>query len=951
MLLLGYFYVCQPRAATEGVIPVKELGDIYKENPRSIVFARYAEELVREGKIERAVEILKKGIEYHPHYAPGHSVLATMYLMQDLPAEATKELEQSINLDPQMPSDLFRLGEYYLKEELAVKAVACLWAAYRFETENGELAETYEKAEELRLTKQDLRLDEQSERALSELTVDKKPLAETIVAAPSTAKKVSDAGAEVADEGDEMAEAATAPGVLPELDDEAFEPSAVAPEDTESISDAAFETGDMSEDVSDLMKMAFGDEETQFAAGDETVTMPDDRAEAIEEEMPVDEDIVSDIGIEIIETEVMSDIEIETEAGTEAETVSLDDDLTAYLKNEYSPGKMTAEPSAKLTETAELPDEPEHVVDPGGVTDEEFDALIDAGAPDISDLMTGDDVEAGEKDIEPLPVNDSAFELDLTEHIDSFQDRQGDEEPSLKTGDVDFDQLIEQGAPDIGPIDDQLLELESEDESYTGDASAETGEEDYAGSIVVDQEDVSFEEEVAGIRTDDDREGPIEPVSSGSGDQPEAIGVHEIEDDAAYNPVEFAFGTASGEDDEPVLTDEERRELMAFETIEDTDLTSTGSYPAVDTEDNLPGLDEESSPTVSVTEDEDGIFTSELTREEIDVLSVTGTEADEPDGSLEAEMRDGIDYSDVLPGEKSGLDIEDSLDEAVVEDFQEPDSSSKEREFDFDVLDADTDIEMETETETDADAVVTGVSGFEIDDEIVADDSLEAAMLELEPEGDEMSVSDDEAVDTEESADDSLRFVEDMIKSAPGIEIETGMDDEPDEPEENNQTLDDLITQYEQSINDSGASSGESRKVSREPSPPVDDIDLMLDENNDDVVSDTDNSVDDGDSGVDASDGVLAEDDLETDAVADEAAEEDFDINLDDDGGVDLRLTMDDGEGDVTPTMAEIYVAQGLFEQAIRMYETIIRKQPENDRARSRLRELRGLYGQEAGGA
>ena len=58
----------------------------------------------------------------------------------------------------------------------------------------------------------------------------------------------------------------------------------------------------------------------------------------------------------------------------------------------------------------------------------------------------------------------------------------------------------------------------------------------------------------------------------------------------------------------------------------------------------------------------------------------------------------------------------------------------------------------------------------------------------------------------------------------------------------------------------------------------------------------------------------------------------------------------DDGEaGEVTATMAEIYVSQGLIEQAINIYEKVLMQEPGNEKAKARLEQLRNMEDQETG--
>jgi pilus assembly protein FimV len=83
------------------------------EHPGSVVFARYAEGFAREGRFERAVDILKEGIEANPIYAPAYSILAGILFRMGAGEDAVANLQTAVKIDPQRPKDLLRLGEYY----------------------------------------------------------------------------------------------------------------------------------------------------------------------------------------------------------------------------------------------------------------------------------------------------------------------------------------------------------------------------------------------------------------------------------------------------------------------------------------------------------------------------------------------------------------------------------------------------------------------------------------------------------------------------------------------------------------------------------------------------------------------------------------------------------------------------------------------------------------------
>ena len=96
---------------------MKDPEDVLKENPGSVIFARYAEELAQNGKIDEAIEVLSNGINANPDYAAGYSVLAEINANQKLHEAAIEHLEKSLSLEPQAPRDIFNLGKYSIDNQ------------------------------------------------------------------------------------------------------------------------------------------------------------------------------------------------------------------------------------------------------------------------------------------------------------------------------------------------------------------------------------------------------------------------------------------------------------------------------------------------------------------------------------------------------------------------------------------------------------------------------------------------------------------------------------------------------------------------------------------------------------------------------------------------------------------------------------------------------------------
>lgn len=118
---------------------------ILAEDPGSVVFSRYAEQLARAGRIEQAVDVLKRGIQANPFHAPGYSVLAELLFQLESEEEAVENIMTALRLDPQMPRDLFRLGAHYLDRDPS-QAELLLKTAFAYEPESEDVGASFEKA-------------------------------------------------------------------------------------------------------------------------------------------------------------------------------------------------------------------------------------------------------------------------------------------------------------------------------------------------------------------------------------------------------------------------------------------------------------------------------------------------------------------------------------------------------------------------------------------------------------------------------------------------------------------------------------------------------------------------------------------------------------------------------------------------------------------------------------
>lgn len=73
----------------------------YQEDPTSRIFAPLADAYRQMGKIDEAIQICEKGLEYHPNFPGGRVALARCYLEKKWYMEAKRELEKVVKEVPE----------------------------------------------------------------------------------------------------------------------------------------------------------------------------------------------------------------------------------------------------------------------------------------------------------------------------------------------------------------------------------------------------------------------------------------------------------------------------------------------------------------------------------------------------------------------------------------------------------------------------------------------------------------------------------------------------------------------------------------------------------------------------------------------------------------------------------------------------------------------------------
>jgi len=470
----------------QGVFPVKELSKILEENPGSVVFARYAENLMREEKYDEALEILKKGLQNNPLYAPGHSVLGSVYALQGREVESAEEFETALKLDPQAPGDYFRLGKTLLSSEPR-KALHYLQTARRYEPGVSEVEQAYEEAMSLTVTpEEDVSVGAETVAALSALTDEQVEVSsdteEVEIPVEMEKEEEESVGTGGYQYGEEMPE------------------GEVSGEEARSTDVGDILAG-LEEDVS--LDETSVEKAEVFEEGEEPGEEPLAEAEAVAGEEPEAEE-VSDEVFEAFEPEdILADIKKEGEAIEEKdESLPGEEELEAAVESveEFMEGKLPESMESPGLDS-ELPDMPESDSTPAGGVD--IEGLIDDSLPGYSEMV--EDVSS----IGPEPVSSDreeagVVELDAEETYDITEhgyDLPGEEEPVIT--DEERDQLTDlekssaEEAVDSGTDEDAFDEHELSDEADSmkfGGELSET-EKDFHRGLVSDlYGDLSYEE-------------------------------------------------------------------------------------------------------------------------------------------------------------------------------------------------------------------------------------------------------------------------------------------------------------------------------------------------------------------------------------------------------------------------------------------------------------------------
>ena len=92
-----------------------KLEEICARNPTSVLFARLADGVLRQGDVKRASEICRRGLRYRPSYVTGHLVMGKCHIAAGRLEEARQAFHRVLQLDQDNLAAFWHLGQIDLE--------------------------------------------------------------------------------------------------------------------------------------------------------------------------------------------------------------------------------------------------------------------------------------------------------------------------------------------------------------------------------------------------------------------------------------------------------------------------------------------------------------------------------------------------------------------------------------------------------------------------------------------------------------------------------------------------------------------------------------------------------------------------------------------------------------------------------------------------------------------
>ncbi|MFC1538795.1 hypothetical protein ACFL6H_05170, partial [Candidatus Latescibacterota bacterium] len=646
---------------------MKDPAEVLKENPGSIIFARYAEELARNGNIDEALEILSSGINANPNYATGYSVLAEININQGLHEAAIEHLEKALGIEPQSPKDLLNLGKYFIDSQ-PEKAKEYLWKANRYEPESDEALEALNKVLSI----------------IGDEGVDK----------DSVFSEAKDVEQPIEESADESEDSAISSADLLQPIDIADDMNGVIEESSSTDIEQESETGDPFEEM-------LGD----VSASDDIET-PDTATEA-KDETADSEETVSD---ELTEFSEPDDLE---ESIPETLQDESDESLPSDMEKDHQFEETDEEiPDESSELEIDLMSEKEDVISEK-LGDEEVseESVPPEEAPEMTDVSADSEKTVSEV---PPEENDVSMPVDTeeaqpSEEIESEAEEFTDQAVSEEDTSSDEEELLQELA---SITDDEEVEEEEEDDEVAEISEEIPGYSEMLGKdtpIEYSTPDINISE--AGVLEIDDENSEYD-VSKFE---------HDTSDENSEEPVLTDEERAELKALEESPTGD-KKNIESVETVSKLPEESELSGISEESESDSTHDDSDNISTENLYKD--------LSKDEIDVLSETETESDDEDNHLEIETNEGIDYSDILYGKEPSIESDDFSSKTTDDIPETPpeDAAGEEMTPEKEIEDfaaSDFDVDDISENSSFADNIISDVADSPDIEEITDDINIE----------------------------------------------------------------------------------------------------------------------------------------------------------------------------------------------------------------------------------
>ncbi|UCB52698.1 MAG: hypothetical protein JSV10_00990 [Candidatus Zixiibacteriota bacterium] len=123
---------------------ISKCDQILSRNPDSLVFAALSDAHRKKGDLAKAFHICSRGLKLHPHYGPGHLVMARINMERGMYSEAEKELALAVESDGRTRGTELLLAQILIRKEQTREAGNILERLKINDPENPVVAELLE---------------------------------------------------------------------------------------------------------------------------------------------------------------------------------------------------------------------------------------------------------------------------------------------------------------------------------------------------------------------------------------------------------------------------------------------------------------------------------------------------------------------------------------------------------------------------------------------------------------------------------------------------------------------------------------------------------------------------------------------------------------------------------------------------------------------------------------